>query len=104
MTDKQIPRPVARSIEQIGENLRSWRLLLRLTVEQVADRAEVNPKTVLNLEKGRGTSLVNVLRVARALGLLDQITAAFDPYESDVGRLRAEDSLPERVRHSREAT
>jgi hypothetical protein len=43
----------------------------------------------------------NVLRVARALGVLDQIAAAMDPYATDVGRLRSEEQLPQRVRHPR---
>jgi len=54
---------------------------------------------VLRLERGEGATLENVLRVARALGVLDVLTGALDPYASDVGRLRAEESLPERVRH-----
>ncbi|MGH2893215.1 MAG: transcriptional regulator, partial [Solirubrobacteraceae bacterium] len=34
-------------------------------------------------------------------GLLDQVTAAFDPLNSDVGRLRAGEQLPTRVRPRR---
>ena len=32
------------------------------------------------------------------LGLLESLTRALDPYESDVGRLRAHEQLPKRVR------
>lgn len=38
------------------------------------------------------------LRVARALGMLDEVVRAIDPMTSDVGRLRAVDALPIRVR------
>jgi hypothetical protein len=52
----------------------------------------------MRLENGEGASLENVLRVARALGVLDSLVAALDPYATDVGRLRSEEALPERVR------
>jgi transcriptional regulator with XRE-family HTH domain len=92
------PRRIRRALVQIGEDLRTWRLLQRLTVEQVADRAGVARSTALRLEAGDGANLETTLRVARALGVLDQLVASLDPYESDVGRLRADEALPERVR------
>lgn len=101
MSDKNIPRPILRAMRQIGHSLRTWRLLGNLTVEQVADRAGVDRKTVLNLESGKRATLENTLRVARALGVLDQVVNALDPYESDVGRLRADEALPSRVRPPR---
>jgi hypothetical protein len=52
----------------------------------------------MRLEGGQGASLESVLRVARALGVLDSAVAALDPYATDVGRLRSEEALPERVR------
>ena len=45
-----------------------------------------------------GANLEALLRVARALGVLDDITQALDPYRSDVGRQRADEQLPQRVR------
>ncbi|OIQ77738.1 hypothetical protein GALL_405700 [mine drainage metagenome] len=52
----------------------------------------------MRLEKGEGASVENLLRIARGLGILDSLLAALDPYQSDVGRLRSEELLPERVR------
>jgi transcriptional regulator with XRE-family HTH domain len=68
---------------------------------QVAERAGVGVNTVQRLEKGEGSTLENVLRVARALGVLEALTASLDPYQTDLGRLRADEALPERVRHPR---
>jgi transcriptional regulator with XRE-family HTH domain len=93
---------VTRSLLTIGEDIATWRKLRRLTVAELADRADVAPVTVYQLEKGRGSTLESLLRVARALGVLELITNATNPYNSDVGRLRADDALPERVRRRTE--
>jgi hypothetical protein len=52
----------------------------------------------MRVEGGDGGTLENVMRIARALGVLDQLVAALDPYATDVGRLRADELLPRRVR------
>jgi hypothetical protein len=39
-----------------------------------------------------------LLRIARALGILDPLVAAADPLSTDIGRLRAGEQLPQRVR------
>lgn len=95
-----VPRPVARTLVEIGDHLATWRRLRHLTAEQVADRAGVSRGTVHRLEHGEGASLENTLRVARALGVIDLIAPALDPYSTDVGRLRADETLPRRVRRS----
>lgn len=92
------PRPVTRAQRDIGEHIRRWRKLQRLSAAQVADRAGVSRPVVSRLENGEGTTLENLLRIARALGVLEQLGAALDPMNSDVGRLRANEQLPERVR------
>lgn len=99
MATSPTPAPVSRSLRRLGEDVATWRKLRRLTASEVADRAGVGVNTVLRLENGSGANLENVLRIARALGVLEQITAALDPYATDVGRLRADEALPERVRH-----
>lgn len=77
----------------------TWRKLQRLTAAQVADRAGVSVQTLRSLEQGKGSvSLENTVRVARALGLMSQLAEAMDPYATDVGRLRADEQLPDRIR------
>jgi transcriptional regulator with XRE-family HTH domain len=95
------PVAVASGLRRIGEELAVWRRLRRLTAAQVADRAGVSRHTVMRIENGQGASLENVLRVARALGVLDTLIMGLDPYATDVGRLRSEEALPERVRPPR---
>jgi transcriptional regulator with XRE-family HTH domain len=96
-----IPIAVTRTLRDLGEDIAVWRKLRRLTVAQVAERAGVSRGTVQRLESGDGgVSLANVFRIARALGVLDSLAKSLDPYATDVGRLRSEEELPQRVRHS----
>jgi len=92
------PSAVSRALRRLGTDLATWRKLRRLTVSEVADRAGLGVSTVVRLENGRGASLENVLRVARALGVLDQMAACVDPYLTEVGQMRADEALPRRVR------
>jgi transcriptional regulator with XRE-family HTH domain len=93
------PRAIRYASEQISEDISVWRRLRGLTQAQLADRAGVGRVTVARLEKGDGgASLESLLRVLRALGVLDPVLRALDPYESDVGRLRADEALPQRIR------
>jgi transcriptional regulator with XRE-family HTH domain len=86
-------------MRRTAESLGGWRRLRGLTQAQLADRAGVSESTVYRLERGDGgVSVENLLRVLRALGLLDALPRALDPYESDLGRLRADEQLPRRVR------
>ena len=101
MAGSRTPAVVADGQRRMGEDLATWRRLRRLTAAQVAERAGISRHTVMRLENGAGASLENVLRVARALGVLDSLVATLDPYATDVGRLRSEEALPERVRPPR---
>jgi transcriptional regulator with XRE-family HTH domain len=101
MAVTRTPVAVASAQRRIGEYLATWRKLRKLTAVQVADRAGISRYTVMRLEGGEGASTENLLRVARALGVLDTLTEALDPYATDLGKLRAQESLPERVRTPR---
>lgn len=101
MATSPTPTAVTRSMRRLGEDLATWRKLRRLTVAELADRAGIGLSTVARLEAGEGATLENALRLARALGVLESLTSSVDPYATDVGRLRAEQALPQRVRHRR---
>jgi transcriptional regulator with XRE-family HTH domain len=86
----------------MAEHVVTWRKLRGLTQAQLADRAGVARGTVQRIEAAdMGIAVENFLRVLRALGLLDSVPHALDPFESDVGRMRSGEQLPQRVRPRR---
>jgi transcriptional regulator with XRE-family HTH domain len=88
-----------RTAEQVGEHLRTWRLLLGLSAKQVSERAGISVTTLSRLENGDARiNYTTFLEVVRSLGLTDSLDKALDPWESDLGRARARIALPKRIR------
>jgi transcriptional regulator with XRE-family HTH domain len=100
MPAKQTPQRVKRAARDIGTQLTAWRKLQNLTAQQVAERANIGLSTLRRVEHGDpGVTLETVLGVLRALGALDRMVDALDPYTTDLGRTRASTVLPKRIRH-----
>ncbi len=94
-----LPPVLRRALRTLGEDVATWRKLRGLTQTQLADRAGISRDTLARLERADGgVSVENVMRVLRALGILEVFSHALDPYETDVGRLRSDENLPARVR------
>lgn len=101
MPGSPTPIPIRRALERTGRHLSEWRRLQGLTAQQVADRAGIGIATLKRIESGADANFENVLRIGRALGLLDRVVAAFDPTATEVGRARAIEALPKRIRPRR---
>lgn len=97
-----MPRPSSRvqaAATSIGEQFVAWRKLHGLTAVQVSERAGISRNTLRRIETGdTGVGVQAFLSVARALGILEAVVKATDPYETDLGRARADEVLPKRVR------
>lgn len=90
---------IDRQITEFGEHVRGWRMVLGLTAQQVAERADITRDTLRKIESGNpNVSFNNVAQVLRALGVLDQAVGAIDPLNSDIGRLRADKLVRRRAR------
>lgn len=93
------PIAVRRAQRNLAESVATWRKLRGLTQAQLADRADVSRGVVRRIETAEGgASVENLLRILRALGIQDLLAQALDPLASDIGRLRASQELPRRVR------
>jgi transcriptional regulator with XRE-family HTH domain len=58
---------------ELGRRLRDARLERNLSQETVAEEAGVGRHTLQRMEAGESPSLINFVRVLRALGLLDEL-------------------------------
>jgi transcriptional regulator with XRE-family HTH domain len=99
MATRPTPIRTRRAAADLGEHIRTWRKLLGLTSEQLAERVGVNRGTITRLERGDAAIGIGVfLSVANALGQLDNVVKSVDPYETPLGRARSDEALPQRVR------
>lgn len=93
------PMRTRLAAKSIGENLSTWRKMRDLTTQELADKANVARTTISRLESGDpSVSFCTVVNVCNALGIADALVSATDPYETDFGRLRADQELPKRIR------
>ena len=92
------PIPVSRAMRTIASNLDLARRQQRITVELLAERANLSIPTVRKLLNEGSGSFENFLRVAHILGFLQEVTNATDPLRTPMGRIRAEEDVPQRVR------
>ena len=60
---------------RIGAQIRARRLRENLTVSELATYAGVSPRTVQNLEHGRGSTVTTLVKVLRALDAEDWLEA-----------------------------
>ncbi len=75
---------------RVGEQVRTRRLRANRTADDVAAEAGVAPKTVQNLERGRGSSVATLVKVLRALDAEDWLdTLAPDEPVSPIAVLEA---------------
>lgn len=63
----------AAVVEELGRRLRQLRLDQNLTQQGLAEEAGVSVATVRNLENGKRTQLITLIRVLRTLGLLSDL-------------------------------
>src|SRR6478736_9043675 len=83
---------------QLGQRLRAHRIQQELTVEALAGQAGVTALTVLKAERGENITLRTLLRILRALGMADQITALVPAPAPSPLALLEEKSAPSRQR------
>jgi len=96
---KHISRSVSETYAEIGKSLKTWRILYMLKAKQVAERAGISLGTLNKIENGDpSVSTAAFLEVVRSLGLLDVLAESLDPLNSDLGRARVTEKMPQRIR------
>ena len=81
----------AQIISRMGSNCKRYRIAAKLTQQELADNAGVGIATVKNFENGklRNVTLESLLRIMRAIGILEQIEGVLpellvSPFEMEV--------------------
>lgn len=76
-------------LRELGARIERTRLERDLTQAQVADTASVGLNTLRRLEAGQGATLTNLIRVLRALDLIDGLDQLVpEPVASPIQQLR----------------
>jgi transcriptional regulator with XRE-family HTH domain len=76
-------------LRELGARIERTRLERDLTQAQVADAASVGLNTLRRLEAGQGATLTNLIRVLRALDLIDGLDQVVpEPVASPIQQLR----------------
>lgn len=92
---------VDETAELLGEHLKQWRILLGLSQELAADRANLSMPTLRRIERGdTGVRLGSVLALMEVLNLTERLTEVADPLSTDLGRMRAHLLGRQRARRS----
>ena len=68
-------KTIATLVRELGESLAAYRLSRNILQEDVAEQAGVSPGVVIRLESGKGGTIDSLIRVVKALGCEDRITA-----------------------------
>ena len=81
--------PASTLEQELCRRLEATRLNQNLTQTSLADEAGVSRRTISRMENGEGVSLDTFIRVARALGLSDELQSLFAaPEISPIDRVR----------------
>lgn len=96
---RAIPFRTRQTAKDMGQSVRDWRRLQGLKSDELADMAGVSRSTLSRLENGDpSVSLATFINVCNVFAVTDRLVDAVDPYETDYGRARSSQELPQRVR------
>ena len=85
-------------LDELGVRLARWRLDRNLTQHQLADEAGLSRITVARAEGGQGVTLSALVRILRALGLLENMEALVpQPLLSPIEQLEREHGRRQRA-------
>lgn len=80
---------IVHELRRLGANLKSRRIILGLSQDLVAERANISRATLMRLEAGEGGKTEHLMIVASVLGVAEDLITALDPLNTDLGRARA---------------
>jgi len=89
---------------ELGARIARARLEGNLTQAQLAIKAGISKRTLERMETGGATQLVNLVRVSRALGLVERFELLIpEPVASPVAQLKLRGKERKRIKPARQA-
>ncbi len=64
-------------LAEVGERIRDLRLNRNVSQEELSERSGVSTRTISQIESGGNTSLETLIKLMRALGVLDRLDVMF---------------------------
>jgi len=94
-----LPLPVIRALRKLGQDINEARRRRRITVQLMAERANVSRTTIGKIEKGDPTtSMGGYASVLFVLGMDKRLSDLVDSMHDLIGRRLEDEKLPQRVR------
>jgi transcriptional regulator with XRE-family HTH domain len=102
MAQEQLSPRVRKAVTQLGRDIQTARRKRRLSQGDLAAKMGVSVGSVQRLERGEpGVSIGTLAMAFLALGSLHRFQEVLDPASDDIGMLRDQDHLPQRIRKKR---
>jgi DNA-binding XRE family transcriptional regulator len=100
--ERSLPIPVVRAVRKLGQDISAARRRRRIPTIILAERAGINRKTLIKIEKGHpGVLMAHYASVLFALGLVNRLADIADIAHDALGRDLDEETLPKRIRKPR---
>ena len=94
-----LPIPVIRVLLKLGQDINDARRRRRVTIQLMAERANVSRATIGKIEKGDPTASMGAYAaVLFVLGMVDRLNDLVDSAHDLIGRRLEDEKLPQRVR------
>jgi transcriptional regulator with XRE-family HTH domain len=98
---QQLPLEVQKSVELLGDHVRTARLRRQLSMDELARACGIGRRTLYRIENGKpGVAIGTMLAVLWKLGLLDTVRAVANPDDDEHGKILEAARRPQRIRTS----
>lgn len=100
-----LPIPVIKALRKVGQDINDARRRRMVTIELMAERADLSRATIGKIEKGDPTtSMGGYASVLFVLGMEKRLGDLVDSAHDLIGRRLEDEKLPQRVRHPNKKT
>lgn len=92
----------SETMQEIGKRLQRYRIDSGLSQSELSNITGISAKTIANLEYGKQTNTLTIIRILRALGLLDNLDLLVPPQDNrPTDFLRYNKKAPQRAKRNR---